>query len=212
MKTENSHLQDITEIRNMMEQSSRFLSLSGLAGVFIGLISITAALIAYFYLGYDIHYFDPQTYYSEELYLKTFSSHLNLILLGLITILLTITISILFSFLKAKKKGFPLWNSAARRMVINLFIPLVSGGIFCFAILYHNLVFLIAPATLIFYGLALINASKFTLKETKYLGMTEVILGIFSTILIGYGLLFWVIGFGLCHIIYGIWMYGKYER
>jgi hypothetical protein len=212
MKAENSQLEDISEIRNMMERSTRFLSLSGLAGVFIGIIATIAALIAFFYLDYDVRYFDPKTYFSEELYLKTFSSYFNLILLGLVTILLTIAISIFFSQQKAKKKGLPIWNPAARRMVIHLVIPLIAGGIFCLSMLYHNLIFLMAPVTLIFYGLALINASKFTLKETQYLGLAEVILGLISAVFIGYGLIFWTIGFGFFHIIYGIWMYANYER
>ena len=211
MSPEKSKLKDITEIRDMMERSTRFLSLSGLAGVFAGLVAIVAALTAFYYLGYDVRYFDPQTYFSQELYMKTINEYTGLLILGILTLIIAIGGSVIFSTRKAKKKGLQVWNAAGKRMVINLFIPLVAGGIFLLIMLYHNLVFLIAPITLIFYGLGLINASKYTLKETKYLGLSEVILGLAASLFIGYGMIFWTIGFGLLHIVYGIWMYRKYE-
>ena len=103
------------------------------------------------------------------------------------------------------------WDSTARRMVISLFVPLATGGIFCLILLYHHLVFLMAPSTLLFYGLALINASKYTLHEARVLGISEVILGLMAAWLVGYGLLFWAIGFGVLHIFYGLMMYFRYE-
>ena len=76
--------------------------------------------------------------------------------------------------------GLNVWDSAARRMVINLFIPLAAGGIFCLILLVHHLVFLIAPATLIFYGLALLNVSKYTFHEIRVLGISEIIIGLMA--------------------------------
>ncbi len=96
-------------------------------------------------------------------------------------------------------------------MIINLLIPLVAGGIFCLILIYHKLLFLIASATLIFYGLALINGSKYTLHEIRYLGISEIFLGLLASVFTGYGLVFWTIGFGVLHIIYGILMYLKHE-
>jgi hypothetical protein len=43
------------------------------------------------------------------------------------------------------------------------------------------------------------------------LGITEIILGLMSSWLIGYGLLFWAVGFGVMHIFYGLMMYFRYE-
>jgi len=71
---------------------------------------------------------------------------------------------------------------------------------------------LIAPCCLIFYGLALVNGSKYTLGEVKYLGYGQVVLGIMNLWLLGYGLYFWAAGFGILHIIYGTLMWWKYER
>jgi hypothetical protein len=96
--------------------------------------------------------------------------------------------------------------------VINLAIPLAVGGIFCAILLYHGIVYLMAPAMLIFYGLALVNGSKYTLTDIRYLGLSEIVLGVFAAFFIGYGLLAWAIGFGVLHIVYGTLMYYKYER
>ena len=71
---------------------------------------------------------------------------------------------------------------------------------------------LVAPTTLLFYGLALYNAGKYTLDEIRYLGVSEIILGLLGCIFIGYGLMFWALGFGVLHIVYGFMMWWKYER
>ena len=113
---------------------------------------------------------------------------------------------------KAKRKGLPVWDSTAKRLLLNLLIPLATGGLFCLVLLYHRQVGMIAPATLIFYGLALLNASKYTLNDIRYLGILEIIIGLIASVYIGYGLLFWAVGFGVLHIVYGIVMYSKYEK
>jgi hypothetical protein len=64
----------------------------------------------------------------------------------------------------------------------------------------------------VFYGLALVNASKYTLTDIRYLGITEIILGILNIFFLRRGLYFWALGFGVLHIIYGLVMWWKYER
>lgn len=124
----------------------------------------------------------------------------------------SIAVAISLSVKKARKKGLKIWDNAAKRLIINMFIPLAGGGLFCLILMYHGQAGLVAPSTLIFYGLALLNASKYTLDDIRYLGITELIIGLISAVWIGYGLLFWALGFGIIHIIYGILMYYKYER
>jgi hypothetical protein len=130
---------------------------------------------------------------------------------AVIVLALALFFGIYFTTRKARKNGLKVWDHTAQRMVINLFIPLIAGGIFCLTLLYHHLIFLLAPATLIFYGLALINASKYTFNEIRVLGISEIILGLMAAFFIGYGLLFWAVGFGVLHIFYGLMMYYRYE-
>jgi hypothetical protein len=211
METEQDHLKTLTEIRSLMERSSRFISLSGLSGIFAGFFALIGALCAYLYLQMDLlsdNYFDA----------AIIGSRLNTDFImfffidGLTVLFLAITFGILFTARNSRKKRVPIWGTTAKLTMINLFIPLVAGGLFCFILLFHHIIYLIAPATLVFYGLALVNASKYTFKEVRYLGLVEVLIGLISCIFIGYGLLFWAFGFGVMHIIYGTVMFYKYER
>jgi hypothetical protein len=131
---------------------------------------------------------------------------------GLLVLLASILVSYYFTKRKADRKQQPLWGAYSRHMLVNLSVPLVTGGIFCLVLFYHGLIGLIAPATLVFYGLALMNAGRFSLEEISYLGLSEIILGLVCLIFLGYGLIFWALGFGVLHIVYGILMYVRHDR
>ncbi len=211
MDNEQEPLKTITEIRSMMERSSRFISLSGISGVSAGIFAILGAVAAFLFLDKNLF---SENYYSSAI----IDNHINrqFILFFIIDALVVLTLSIIsgiyFTTRNARKKGLKIWNKTTQLTLINLFIPLLAGGIFCFILLYHYLIFLIAPAMLVFYGLALINASKYTLDDIKYLGYTEVIIGLIACFFVNYGLLAWTFGFGILHIIYGLYMYFKYEK
>lgn len=185
----------------MMEKSSKFISLSGLSGILAGITAILGAAFAYFYLLRDPSMTDYNR--MQEL----------MILLGVALVVLFISISfgIYFSWRKAKKEKQDLFNKVTMRTLYNLSIPLVAGGVFCLILLLQGDVRMVIAGTLIFYGIALVNASKYTFDEIHYLGITEIILGIAAALTARYGILFWTIGFGVCHIIYGFLMYRKYD-
>ena len=133
-------------------------------------------------------------------------------LLAFMVLLLAIGAGILFTTRKAKEKGQPMWNTLTKRLLTSLAIPHATGGMFCLALIRGGNAHLVAATTLIFYGLALVNASKFTLRDINYLGISEIILGLVAINYVGMSLEFWAIGFGLLHIIYGAWMYYKYDQ
>lgn len=212
MENKNHHtLETLSEIRSLMEKSSRFISLSGLSGVFAGIYAIIGASVAYFKLNIDLNNTIDRTYIFDNQGLKTDFLTFAIIDAGLVLGLALIT-GIYLTTRSAKKNNQNIWDKSAQRLLINILIPLTVGGVFCLALMYHELYALLAPAMLIFYGLALINASKYTLGDVRYLGVCEVILGLVSSFFIGYGLLFWTLGFGVMHIVYGIVMYFKYEK
>jgi hypothetical protein len=216
MDQQNEHLKNIQEIRSIMDRSSRFISLSGLSGIFAGCTALLGALALFLYKQdfFYGHYFNQGIFLREDLIGGAeYSRFIFFILIdGFLTLLFAIFFGILFTARNARKKGLPFWDNSAKRMVINLFIPLIAGGLFCLVLLYHTQIYLIAPVTLIFYGLGLVNASKYTMNDIRYLGICEIILGLFATLFVGYGLFFWAFGFGILHIIYGSSMYWKYER
>lgn len=216
MEPKNDHLDNLREIRSIMERSSQFISLSGLSGVFAGIFALLGALAVYLYK-YDFffgRYYRGGVFLREDLIsgIELTNFLLFILLTGLIVLILALSFVVFFTARNAKRKGLTLWDSSAKRMLINLFIPLVTGGLFSAVLLFHNLIYLVAPTTLIFYGLALINASKYTLRDIRYLGLSEIALGLVASVFVGYGLLFWAIGFGILHILYGFLMYMKYER
>ena len=217
MTEKEEQLGHLSEIRNLMEKSSRFLSLSGLTGIFAGVYALLGAYLVY--SDFNIISSDTDSVsYSE--FIKTANSGTDsvilkiqsLFIIGAIVLVLSLVTGYIFTSRKAKKQNLNVWDSTTKRMVVSLSIPLIAGGIFCLILIKHEVVGLIAPATLIFYGLALLNASKYTFNDIKYLGVLEIILGLVSAYYIGRGLLFWAVGFGILHIIYGTVMYYRYDQ
>jgi hypothetical protein len=198
----------LKDIKQLMERSSRFISLSGLSGVAAGVCALGGAWVANGILNEFIKSYKTESFKSEA------TDILSLELLGLaVAIFLVASLSALyFTSRKAKKRNLPMWDHTSRRLLWNLLVPLLAGGAFIICMLKYNEWRFVAPSCLIFYGLALVNASKYTLTDIRYLGYCEIILGLINMMFIGYGLYFWAVGFGILHIIYGAMMWFKCER
>lgn len=205
------YLDDISEIRNMMSRSSRFISLSGLSGILAGVYALAGAAVAYT----KLKTVSPSNYEGlsgRDSSLAGTDFMNELIYIAMTVVVLAILTGILLSYRKAHKSGESVWNVASRRLVLHFLIPLVTGGIFCLVLIQYGFFGLVAPATLIFYGLACVNASKYTLGDVLYMGLAFIIVGLINTQFIGYGLYFWALGFGIFHMLYGAIMYFKYDR
>jgi hypothetical protein len=204
-------ISDIKNIRSMMERSSRFLSLSGLSGILAGIVALAGTAAAWWYLHYRLY---PEVGSVRMLDNKVIELKLMLFLVfdAVIVLTLALCFGVYFGMRKARKLDIPFWSKSAENTLWSLVIPLVAGGLFCLVLYKYNLYLLIAPATLIFYGLALLNASKYTFHEVRYLGVSEIALGLLCSLLYNYTVVFWALGFGVLHIIYGAVMYYRYER
>ncbi|MBQ0736064.1 hypothetical protein [Aquimarina celericrescens] len=201
MSTE-EYLKDITEIKDMMNKSSRFFSLSGLSGIMAGIYALIGAAIAYYLVSI-----------SGRDYLILDGRIFNYILLDLVAVaLLSIITAIILSTRKAKKNNETLWNGTSKRLLIAFLIPLITGGIYITIKIFSSHYGLTGSLMLIFYGLALVNASKYTIGNVKYLGYVEIVLGLICAVYPGYGFWFWVLGFGVMHILYGSLIYLKHDR
>ncbi|MEX1384360.1 hypothetical protein [Lutibacter sp.] len=200
------YLKEISEIKSIMNKSSRFISLSGLSGILAGIYALIGAAIAIYILG------NYNNSYSGMSLIPISYLEYILITIALIVLINSVLTAFILSAKKAKKSGEKLWDATSKRLLINFVIPLFTGGVFCLVLYQNNLIGLIAPSTLIFYGLACLNASKYTLGDIRYLGILNILLGLIATQYIGYGLYFWALGFGVFHIIYGTVMYNKYDK
>ena len=199
------YLADIRDIKEIMDRSSRFISLSGLAGVSAGIIALSGAFIGWLVLFRDIDLSEkgPQVLSLED--------RLYLILIGAITLLISILVTYYFTSIQSKRKKEKLWDHTTKKMMISLLEPLVVGGIISLILLHQGYIVWILPMTLVFYGLALLSARKYTMSEVKSLGYNLILLGLIAFIYPSFGVICWALGFGLLHIIYGVFMHLKYK-
>lgn len=223
MNNPHQHLSALQDIRSMMEKSSRFISLSGLSGIAAGVCALIGAWVSYDYVyGYKDYMMGSYSYdragnnslaydagmdFSIQLLLNT-----TLFWIAAATFIAAFISAFVFTWIKSRREGVPIWGKTAQRLMIHVSVPLIAGGLYILKLLHFGTFGLVAPGCLIFYGLALLNGSKFTLSEIKYLGYGQLALGIINLQFTGYGLYFWAAGFGILHILYGGIMWYKYDR
>jgi hypothetical protein len=209
MKEQEQPLEELQHIKRMMEQSGRFISLSGLSGISAGICALIGA-----YLGHkEIEHWLNIYWNGVANTIPPYDSLvINLGMIAIGTFVAAFLSAFLFTYLLSKKSNKSMWTPATLRLFWNTVIPLGVGGIFICKMIAMQYVALVAPGCLIFYGLSLVNASKYTLGEIRYLGYGQLVLGIINLSMIGDGLYFWALGFGVLHIIYGVVMWWKYEK
>ncbi|MCX2479463.1 hypothetical protein OQY15_10210 [Pedobacter sp. MC2016-15] len=198
---------ELSSIRNLMERSTKFISLSGLSGVLAGIYALIGAFIGYKLVDSDFGELDYKDQYVTEPRVL-----LELFLIAVTVLLLSLLTCIFLTIRQARKRGENFWNPVSQRLVVNMSIPLFTGGLFMLILLFQGSYGIIAPASLIFYGLSLIAGSQFTFSDVKWLGYCQIIIGLAAMLFPAYSILFWMMGFGLLHIIYGSVMHFKYKQ
>ena len=196
-------LDSLSEIKSMMQRTTKFTSISGWSGIWVGTVGLIAAAIAYFIIlesKLNLYSLQPDN-----------RRDLLLVVLALITLLVACLGGFYFMIKKSKNDQVKFINPTTKRILKRFIFVLVIGGFLCLALYKHLSFVYIAPATLLFYGMALLNVERDTVVEIKYLAYTEIFLGLLAFLFIANGLAFWSLGFGLVHIIFGMWMVRKYD-
>ncbi|MBK6343137.1 MAG: hypothetical protein IPF41_11255 [Flavobacteriales bacterium] len=215
------HLDELARIRGLMDRSTRFLSLSGLSGVIAGVAALVGAFAArehhraLLWSGSHMSdlYQNSFRFEGDRSFEQHWWDHVTFLMAdGAIVLVVALLGALWFTWRRSKRTGQGLWDASARRMVVNLLLPLIAGGLFSLALILNEAVQLVPSATLVFYGVALLNASKYTLDEIRWLGLSEMALGVVAAFWADAGLLFWALGFGVLHIFYGGLMYLRHER
>ncbi|MVX36092.1 hypothetical protein [Myroides sp. LoEW2-1] len=205
----NKAIEDLAQIKTMMERSTKFLSLSGWSGIWVGLCGLIASGILYIWQTNSLYSYQDLTL--NDPYQNTYNAF-NLLSLALITFIVAVTGGFYFTIVKTRKQGKQFINSLTKRLLIRFSLPLVVGGILCLLWYKYNLLSFALPTTLIFYGLALYTVQEDTVKEVKIIALLQLLLGLVSFYFIDYTLLCWAIGFGLIHLLYGIILWNKYDK
>lgn len=199
---------ELASIRSLMERSSKFISLSGLSGILAGVYALIGAAVAYVILkNAGIEHVETDSYYIVSSYVTG-----ELMGVALIVLVASIVTGIILSVRKAKRKGQSIWSKTSRELLFHMAVPLIAGGLLIIIFIARGYYGVVAPVSLIFYGLSLVAAGNFTFAGVKSLGLCEIALGLISAVYPGYGLYFWAFGFGVLHIVYGSVMYLKYDR
>lgn len=209
MDSQHPPLETLQDIKRIMERSSRFISLSGWSGVSAGICALVGAWVAHSRIDRFLHPVRGRNYYNSD------SGQMlmyDLIQIAAVTFIMAFITAFIFTWSRSRRNGTPLWDPTVQRLAWNTILPMVVGGVFILRALSLEYYTLVSPGCLIFYGLALVNASKYTLGEIRYLGYGQLILGIINLWVVGSGLYFWAAGFGALHILYGAIMWWKYER
>lgn len=200
---ENEVKQTLDDIREMMSKSSRFQAISGWSIIVIGLLAGIASLMAAAVIGVaDVPFFDNLQRYS------TLNTPLKIRIAALIALILfTVCLLIVFVFaiVKSKRHNLPFaFDKRMRQMLLDFLIPLIAGGLFSMAMVMQQHYGLTSSIMLMFYGLALINCSHYTYPILRWLGYTELLIGIIDCFTMSHALLFWFLGFSVAHILFGI--------
>lgn len=197
------YLDDLKEIKEIMSRTTQFISLSGLSGVSTGIIALAGMWLAFRTV------FNHQNYLVYNAVSLSHEREVYLLVIAIGTIILSVGSAIFFTNRKSKMQKQIIWNGLTKRFLFNLLIPLITGGILCLMLLNQGFIGFLPSLTLIFYGLSLINGSKYTFREIRYLGIIQILLGLLAFQFISFSLLFWALGFGIIQIIYGLILYKK---
>lgn len=190
-------LESVNEIKELMEKSSKFISVSGLAAILAGIYALAGAYIA-------TQVITPETHLIVTL------EFMAIIALSVLATA-AVTAGIL-SYCKSQKTGQSFFSRLTYRALWNFSLPMLTGGALCISLLLHGYYDILSSVMLLFYGLTLVNVSKFTYANIAWLGYAFICLGVIDSFWEGHALLFWTIGFGGFHILYGILFYLHYER
>ena len=193
-------LETLQDIRNIMERSSKFVGLSGWSGTAAGASALAGAWAA------------RKTIVAHDIAAGDIDLGRKLIIIGILTFVAAFVSAFLFTLIRSKKNNIPIFGNTARNFLFNIMVPMSAGGILILKMTLTGHIGLIAPATLIVYGISLFCAGRITLIEIRYLGYAEIVSGIVSLWNIGCGLYFWAFGFGILHIVFGFVIWFKYER
>ncbi len=147
MDSENGPVKALEEIKQIMDRSSRFVSLSGWSGIAAGICALVAAWLAgkkFNEYGISENEYEANSSYTRDGNLLQLDR--ELLILAVITFIAAFFFAFLFTWLRSRKTGVPIWGLMARKVMINLAVPMIVGGLLIWRITDFGIYGLVAPA------------------------------------------------------------------
>jgi len=174
----------------------KILSLMGWPGIYLGFVGTVGALVANSIVESPIGELEKLRF---------------LMIDAAVVGVLAVAAAAFLSARRLKRAGLSMWGSDSRGVVLELTVPLLTGAVFCYVLLLNRMYLAVPGSLLLFYGLALAAAAKFGHFEIRVLGVVEIALGFAALAFPVHALMYWAMGFGIAHILYGSLIYFKYE-
>ncbi|HJU87697.1 MAG TPA: hypothetical protein VJ788_10040 [Gemmatimonadota bacterium] len=180
---------DLRAIRDAMEGSSRFTSVSGAGGIAVGLSALAAAWIA-------SRQSTPAAWFG----------------VWAVEGALAAAVSLASAARKAGRSGGSLRSLPARRFALALAPALVAGGVLTLVFLRRGLLDALPGLWLLLYGTGVVTGGAFSERIVPLTGMTFMLAGVAALGLPEPGPDAWMaIGFGGIHVAFGallLWRHG----
>ncbi|RYE11584.1 MAG: hypothetical protein EOP51_32810 [Sphingobacteriales bacterium] len=200
---------ELSDLRSLMDRSTKFISLSGLSAMMAGIYALAGIALAWFLIIQSDIELDQYSSVPAEI---TDKLAIQIYIIAVVVLVASVLTAVWLTSKKVAKRGEKVWNAARMEVLGKMLTPLIAGGLLMNVFIFKGDYQYVASVSLVFYGLALVAGSYYTLSLIKYLGYFQIVLGLIAAIFPYYGLFFWIGGFGILHIIYGSILHFKYER
>lgn len=205
-------LDTLNEIKDLMAKSSKFGSVSGGSVLIIGLLaSIVAAGAWLLLLPHIGAAWLPERYSGMLINSPQRTLIASAVAVGLLAVSMAVVSFGTYRKI-VRRQGRFVFDQTVRRPLAHFCVPMAAGGALCLALLLQGHYGLTSSMMLVFYGLSLLNSSHYTLKPIAWLGYAELALGIADCYIVTHAILFWWLGFGLMHILLGVYILIKGNR
>jgi len=175
-------------IRETMERSSSFTSVSGIGGVAMGVIALVAAGFA-----------------------STAEARLTWLGIWVGAATLSFSVSTLAMARKSRAEGVPLLAGPGRRFAWNVTPPLAAGAALTFALSQAGRVELLPGTWLLLYGTSVVTGGFNSVRPVPLMGVLFMLAGVGAFLSPpAWGDVFMAAGFGGLHIVFGIVIWRKH--
>ena len=175
-------------IRETMERAAEFTAVPGWGGVTIGLTALAAALLA-----------------SRQATPRAW------VAVWLAEAFVAVAIAAPAAATKARRANSSLFSGPGRKFVLSFAPPIIVGGLLTVAMYNLGVIAALPGVWLLLYGTAIVTGGAFSVRAVPIMGLCLMALGGFALFApASWGNLFMAAGFGLGHIVFGLWIALRY--